>query len=348
MDNKMPKGVVVVDDFLEHGRDRLMVDVRAPLEYKRGHIPGAVNIPVFTDEQRALVGTEYHRKGQQPAILLGLSLIGPELTGRCRQLMDCSPVPVTVSLYCWRGGMRSAAMEWLFNLIGYPTRRLGGGYKAYRRHVLEGMAVHYNLRVVSGATGSGKTEILHHLADMGEQVLDLEGLANHRGSAFGGLGMPPQPGTEHFENLIYDTLSRFNPARVIWVEDESVSVGNCFIPVVFYEQMKKATVYVVQVGLAERVARLVKVYGDAPTEQLATALQKIKKRLGGDKLKPALEALAVNNLDEVARIALSYYDKTYLGGLNSRTSGNIFFIEAHGQEPVFIARQLSALAGNLG
>lgn len=341
----MLKDVFTVVDFLQSGHPQLMVDVRAPLEYTRGHIPGAVNIPVFSDEQRALVGTEYNRKGQQSAILLGLSLIGPELAGRCRQLMDCAPAPVTVSLYCWRGGMRSAAMEWLFNLVGYPSRRLGGGYKAYRRHVLESMAGRYNLRIVSGATGSGKTEILHHLADLGEQVLDLEGLANHRGSAFGGLGMPPQPGTEHFENLIHHTISQFNPDRVIWVEDESVSVGNCFIPVVFYEQMKKAPVYVVQVGLSERIARLVNIYGAAPPDQLAMALVKIKKRLGGDKLKPALEALAANDLEEVARIALSYYDKTYLNGLNSRTAGNQVLIDAQGQDTAAIARQLSAHAG---
>ena len=192
----MSNEMVSIDQFLEVAHNHLIVDVRAPKEFMRGHLPGSVNIPVFSDEQRALVGTEYNRKGQQAAIMLGLKLIGPELVDRCKQLVNQSAAGSTILLYCWRGGMRSASMEWLFNMIGYPTQRLTGGYKSYRRFVQQSLSRKFNLRIVAGATGAGKTEVLTQLAEMGEQVLDLEHLANHRGSAFGGLGLPPQPGTQ--------------------------------------------------------------------------------------------------------------------------------------------------------
>ncbi|PKP24016.1 MAG: tRNA 2-selenouridine(34) synthase MnmH [Bacteroidetes bacterium HGW-Bacteroidetes-22] len=339
----MPNEPLPVITFLKASANNPLVDVRAPQEFLRGHIPGAINIPIFSDEQRARVGTEYARKGQQAAILLGLDLIGPELTLRCRQLMKHAPAGSIVSLYCWRGGLRSAAMEWLFNLIGYSTNRLQGGYKAFRHEVQGSFGLAYNLRVIAGPTGSGKTEILRHMSVLGAQVLDLEALANHRGSVFGGLGMEPQPGTEHFENLLYYRLSTFNRDQVIWVEDESLSIGNCFIPREFYNQMQQVRTYVTGASRTERVERLVGMYGSIDIILLKEALVKIGKRLGGDKLKIALEALAVGDLHEVARLSLDYYDKTYAGGLSARNPESVVYITPSAQDTAAIARHLLAL-----
>ncbi len=331
-----------VKTFLKVSADTPIVDVRTPGEFMRGHIPGAVNIPIFTDEQRALVGIEYARKGQQAAILLGLELIGPELTVRCRQLLKVARAGSTVSLYCWRGGLRSAAMEWLFKLIGYSTNRLQGGYKSYRSEVQRSFGVMCNFKVIAGPTGSGKTEILKRLGGLGAQVLDLEELANHRGSAFGGLGMGPQPGTEHFENLLYHRLSSLNRNKVIWVEDESLSIGNCFIPKEIYKQMQLARAFVIEVSKDERVKRLVDMYGSIDTSLLREALVKIGKRLGGDRLKMAIEALATGNLSEVARLSLDYYDKSYAGGLALRDTGRVVHITLPVMDPAAIAQHLQA------
>lgn len=339
----MPNELLPVETFLKVSARSPIIDVRTPGEFLRGHIPGAVNIPIFSDEQRAQVGTAYTRKGQQAAILLGLELIGPELTLRCRQLMKTVPEESTICLYCWRGGMRSAAMEWLFNLIGYSSYRLQGGYKSFRSEVQGSFGLPYNFRVIAGPTGSGKTEILTLLDGLGAQVLDLEKLANHRGSVFGGLGMGLQPGTEHFENLLYNRLSSFDREQVIWVEDESLSVGNCFIPKDLFKQMQQAHAYVIKASKDERVERLVEMYGSVDTVLLREALVKIGRRLGGDRLKVALEALAAGDLGEVASLSLDYYDKSYAGALALRAPESVEYITLPAMDTTAIACHLLSL-----
>lgn len=327
-------------DFIPMSRQGVMVDVRAPLEYKRGHIPGAVNIPLFTDEQRAVVGTEFARNGQQAAILRGLEQIGPELSERARLLLRYARPDNPVYVYCWRGGMRSAAMSWLFELMGYRVVRLAGGYKSYRRMIHDFFGIPFNLKVVAGPTGSGKTEVLEVLKQMNQQVLDLEQLANHRGSAFGGIGMPDQPGTEQFENLLFEVLHSFDPGRPVWVEDESISVGNCFIPEHLFRQMQLAPAFVVQVPDECRIERLVKMYGAMSPELLEAALTKIEKRLGGEKLRMAVDALHECRFEVVAGIALDYYDKAYRNGLGMRDQRKIVRVKSSSCTPEAIAREL--------
>lgn len=339
----MAVGLLPVEEFLHHSKGGLIVDVRAPSEFSRGHIPGSVNVPVFTDEHRALVGTEFAREGQMAAIVLGLQLIGPELAGKARELLSRAHPGSRVFVYCWRGGMRSEAMSWLFGLLGYEVFRLKGGYKAFRRVVQQSFASPYKLHVVAGATGSGKTEILTELQHIGQQVVDLEALANHRGSAFGGLGLGDQPSTEQFENLLWKHLGFFDSSKPVWVEDESISVGRCFVPAPFFKAMQEAPAWVVEVPRSSRIERLVEMYGSVSFDLLGEALVKISKRLGGDRYQSASKALERGDLGKVAEEVLFYYDKAYLYCLSHRDPSRVCRISVP-DNPAATAIQLVALS----
>jgi tRNA 2-selenouridine synthase len=185
--------VRVVDEFLRLTEKIPFVDVRTPSEFSKGHIPGAINIPLFSDEERSVVGTVYKREGEREAVLKGLSFVGPKMTAMLDRGIDLAGNKRQLGVYCWRGGRRSASMAWLFSQGDIKCSLLAGGYKNYRTHVLDEFGKERNIIIVGGMTGSGKTEILKEIDLMGEQVIDLEGIANHRGSAFGAIGRPPQP-----------------------------------------------------------------------------------------------------------------------------------------------------------
>ena len=222
-------------------------------------------------------------------------------------------------LYCWRGGMRSASVAWLMEKVGIRCFTLENGYKAYRNHLLgffENLA--HPLNVMGGLTGSGKTERLLQMAAAGEQVIDLEGLAGHKGSAFGNLGLPPQPTTEHFQNLLYNAFSRMDPTRPVWLEDESRNVGRCSLPDGLWEKMQQARFYLLDTPLEERVERLMREYGNFDPDVLETAILKIQKRLGYDKSKQAVEACHNGNIRKALEICLAYYDKAYNYQLETR------------------------------
>ena len=173
--------VSVSEHFL---KDRPVIDVRSPIEFDHGRIPHAINLPLFTDEERRIVGTCYKKSGKRPAIEKGLELIAfPRILQEIRNLK----LPPSITLYCARGGMRSASMAWLLELLGYEVLTIDGGYKSFRKWVHEQFFCSYNLRVLGGETGSGKTKLLQCLESVGEKIIDLEGLAHHRGSVFGGL-----------------------------------------------------------------------------------------------------------------------------------------------------------------
>jgi tRNA 2-selenouridine synthase len=184
------------------------------------------------------------------------------------------------------------------------------------------------MHVLGGRTGSGKTELLRHLAELGEQVIDLEALANHKGSSFGALGEQPQPSQEHFENLLWDALRRIDPERPVWVEDESRLIGRVMLPDPFFEALRSAVVLVVDMPVDDRVERLVKDYGAFPIEQLEEAVTRIGKRLGPQHLKEAYEALRTGDLHTVVRITLAYYDKTYAYGLSKRDPASTLTLPA--------------------
>lgn len=296
-----------------------IIDVRSPGEYARGHIPGAANLPLFTDGERAVVGTLYKHSGRDAAMLEGLRIVGPklaEIVERARQLAPDG----SVRLHCWRGGERSGSVAWLLDKAGFPeVFTLKGGYKAFRGSVRSSFDATYDLRVLGGATGSGKTAVLAILAELGEQVVDLEHLARHKGSSFGALGEAEQPSTEHFENLLWQALRGLDPGRPIWVEDESLMIGRVRLPDAFFARMRHAMLYLVQTPVDQRADRLVVDYGGFPREQLAEAILRIRKRLGPQHCRSALEALEAGDLRTVALTSLVYYDKAYRRSLEDRT-----------------------------
>ena len=189
-----------------------------------GHIPEAINIPLFNDEERASVGICYKNQGRCPAIAEGLRIVGQKAQDLLRALGRFSDGE-RIYVHCWRGGMRSEAFNWLACQSGLSAERISGGYKAYRRAAHECFAQPMKIVILSGYTGVGKTVLLQELRSQGEQVIDLEFLASHRGSAFGGIGQPEQPTVEQFENDLFEALRGVDPERPIWIEDESQSIG---------------------------------------------------------------------------------------------------------------------------
>lgn len=301
--------VLDVVEFLRKSEVLPVIDVRSPAEFEYAHIPGALNLPIFNNEERAEVGTIYKQKGKIKAVKRGLEIVGPKMAGFVDFALKLRSEEILV--HCWRGGMRSSSMAWLFETVGLRCYTLEGGYKSYRNHVLESFKGPYNILLLGGFTGSGKTEILKMLSGAGEQVIDLEGLAHHKGSAFGSLGEEPQPTSEHFENILNRHLREIDPSRPLWLEDESRNIGRVFIPPLIWEQMRRSPMIQIDMPAEVRVGRLVKDYGKYSVEELVVSIKKIEKRLGYDNCKRAIEECIAGNFDEAARLSLIYYDKIY-------------------------------------
>ncbi|MGF1517768.1 MAG: tRNA 2-selenouridine(34) synthase MnmH [Nodosilinea sp.] len=310
----MPKPLDI-DTFLQGSGP--ILDVRSPGEYEHGYIPGAVSFPLFTDDERAQVGTCYKQVGHEAAVELGFDLAGPKCGEFIRAAKDLAP-DRQLRVHCWRGGMRSGGMGWILELAGFTVYTLAGGYKTYRRWVRETLATPKPMVILGGMTGSGKTQILHALAALGEPVLDLEGLANHRGSSFGALLLPPQPSTEQYENLLAQHWAAFPTERPIWLEAESRRVGTCRIPSELFAQMEVAPAVEVVRSLDERLDLLVEIYGEASTEGLVEATERIRKRLGGDRTQSAIAHIQSGDLRAACAIILDYYDRTYRYDLERR------------------------------
>ncbi len=313
---------IPAEKFLSLPKSVPVVDVRSPKEFFQGHIPGAVSLPLFSDEERAIVGTTYTRMGPDDALLKGLEIVGPKMTDFVIRAKKLSP-DNEILVHCWRGGMRSGAMAWLLSFSGIKTTILEGGYKAYRHYIRESLTKGPSVKVLGGMTGSGKTEILHQLAGLGEQVLDLEGLANHKGSAFGALGQQEQPTTEQFENNLAEKWLAFDPARPVWVEDESRNIGKVIIPGPIVTKLADAQVIFIDLPFESRVNRLMEEYGSFKPEELIALVQKISNRMGGDVAKAAIAELQSGNTVAAITIVLKYYDKAYLYGISKRGGDKI-------------------------
>ncbi len=334
-----------VDEFLKQAQNLPVIDVRSPGEFTQAHMPGAVNIPLFDDAERAKVGTRYKQAGKDHAVLMGLEMVGPKLADFVRQARKLTNVSGgQVLVHCWRGGMRSGSFAWLLQTAGLSPAILTGGYKAYRNVVLSAFTESRNLLILGGKTGSGKTDILHQLAAQGEQIIDLEGLANHKGSSYGAIGQLPQPSSEQFENLIFGEWQKLDRTKRTWLEDESRNVGSCFVPMPLWHQMRAAPVAFVDLPKAVRVERLVREYTGIDHELLIEATERIRKRLGGQITQQALDALAQQDYATVADLTLDYYDKAYLYGLSQRNHANVFPLEISADNPTQTARRLIAWA----
>lgn len=319
--------------FLENIKTQPVLDVRSPAEYKQGHIPGAINMPLFDDEERKITGTLYKNSGRYDSFLRGLELVGPKLASFVKSAHKVAPHH-SLALHCWRGGLRSQSMAWLFETAGFQVSVLEGGYKAYRRHVLQSFSNIHNLLVLGGMTGSGKSLILRELAQKGEQVIDLELLANHKGSAFGGIGHDNQPTNEQFENNLNAALALLNPEKHTWIEDESQGIGRVQIPADLFRNMRNAPVFFIEIPQERRVDRLVNEYGEKHRDVLTLSIQQVSKRLGGLNTKTAMEAIDKGDFKLAASILLTYYDKAYLEGLAKRNTEKIHSLACRTDDPL--------------
>jgi len=301
-------------------RSSITIDVRSPAEFEHAHIPHALNLPLFDNEQRALIGTTYKKQSREAAIKVGLPLFGAKMLPmietveawiKDRQKENDLTKP-TIYVHCWRGGMRSAAVAWLLDLYGYKVIQLTGGYKAYRNWVLAQFTIPYSLKVLGGYTGSGKTEILHALQEKNYAVIDLEGLAHHKGSAYGAIGQLPQPSQEMFENIVAEKLLEVNKKqKSIWIEDESQRIGTVLIPTPLFHLMRNSTCYFMTIPFEQRLNFIVEGYGSFDQKSLIEATMRIQKRLGGLETKTAVDFITAGALKEAFSILLKYYDKWY-------------------------------------
>jgi len=342
-----------IDQFLELSKLHPVFDVRSPGEYDHAHIPGANSLPLFTDEERKVVGTAYKQQSREQAIKLGLDFFGPKMrpivesveskltvqSKNYESAASANPVPPTskiVLVYCWRGGMRSGAVSWLLDMYGFKVYTLLGGYKKFRNHVLDTFKLPFQFNILGGYTGSGKTELLKALQERGETVVDLESIANHKGSAFGNIGMPKQPGQEMFENLLscelravgseQNTESPKAPFRgfggSVWLEDESQRIGQVNIPHDLWKTMRQSPVFFLDIPFEERLKHIVQEYGQLDTEKVAEAIGRITQKLGHLNAKTAILLLNEGKTSECFDILLKYYDKHYFKSLHNREGIN--------------------------
>lgn len=328
---------ISIDDFLALRKQLPIVDARSEGEFEEGHIPAAVNIPLLNNQERVAVGTDYKQKGQHEAIKTAFRMVGPRLYDI---VTAAEKIGNELLVHCWRGGMRSANFCQFVGMSKVKTHQLLGGYKSYRHRALESFKVPLNLVIVGGCTGSGKSEILRALKSIGEQVIDLEGLANHKGSAFGGLMMPPQPTTEQFQNNLFEEILKLDTGRRVWIEDESIAVGKIFLPQDLWKRMLSSPVVEIQVDKTLRTQRLVAEYGQANQQEFLEAMTRITRKLGGQHFNAAKEKLLEGDMFSVIDTLLTYYDKAYLRGLESKKERIELRVTWDGKEASHIARQL--------
>ncbi len=316
----MPITKLNIEEFLELTQNKIIFDVRSPGEYEQAHIPGALSLPLFTNEERKVVGTAYKQESREKAIKIGLDFFGTKTVKIIEAVEKISSEKNNIreiGVHCWRGGMRSAAIAWLLDLYGFKVYLLNGGYKAYRSYMIKFFDKNYTMHIIGGYTGSNKTGIIDELKKGGEKVIDLESLAQHKGSAFGNLDLHPQPSQEMFENLLASELKKYQ-SSLIWMEDEGQRLGNVNIPFSFYTCMRKQPVLFIDIPFEERLLHIVNGYGKYGKEKLINAVVRIKKKLGGLETKNAVNFLLEDDLKNCFAILLKYYDKLYLRGTYNR------------------------------
>ncbi len=299
-----------------------LIDVRSPGEYYKGNLPNSINIPLFDNEERSTIGTIYKNNGREKAVIKGLEFLANKIDNMVENLFEAvsfyksnnynsKAEELTLKIYCARGGMRSQSISWLLEKYNQKTITLKGGYKSYRKWTLDSFKKEWEIIVIGGKTGTGKTKLLKLLDKNNYQIIDLEGLACHRGSTFGGLGMKKQPSNEQFENLIAEKLKGFRKTIKIFVEAESSNIGKCKIPHEFFNQMKTAQRIEILKSESNRIQELIKTYSIFDEEELKNAVIRIKKRLGPQRTQIAIEAIEKKDWKSVCTSVLEYYDKCY-------------------------------------
>lgn len=306
---------ISIEEFVLLSPSYSVIDVRSPGEFLHAHFPGAHNLPLFSNEERKEVGTTYKKVSRESAIKIGLDYFGPKMRNMIEEVEKKNKIGDPIIVYCWRGGMRSAGVSWLLDLYGFNVHILIGGYKSFRKWVLNEFKKPRQFSVLGGYTGSGKTDIIKSIKKAGAQAIDLEKLANHKGSAFGGIGQPNQPSQEMFENHL---ALQLNNTTSCWLEDESQRIGSLNIPHSLWEQIRKAPLYFIDIPFEERLKYILNDYGSLDTNKLIDSTLRIQKRLGPLETKNTLTWLKKENTGEAFTILLQYYDKQYIKALNKR------------------------------
>ncbi len=298
-----------------------LIDVRSPGEYYKGHMPNSINIPLFDNDERSKIGTIYKKEGRKKAVIEGLKFFEKKMESLLdnlfmniesyKNISKNNNKEFFIRIYCSRGGMRSQSIAWLLEKFKLNLVTLNGGYKIYRRWVLNSFSKKLNIVVIGGKTGTGKTRLLSLLEKYKYQTIDLEGFACHRGSTFGGLGMKEQPSNEKFENMIAEKLNSFRRSNNIFVEAESANIGKCKIPHEFFNQMKNSRRIEILRSESNRLDELIDTYSVFKKEELQESVLRIKKRLGPQRTKIALESINSEKWELVCRAVLDYYDKCY-------------------------------------
>ncbi len=311
------------NDLKEFRKTRgLLIDVRSPGEYYKGHMPYSINIPLFDNEERTIIGKKYKSAGREIAVKEGFKIIEKKIDkliellilerDKYLKLADIKPKDLLITrIYCARGGMRSQSICWLLEKFNYKYLKLNGGYKAYRNWVLTSFNDKKEIIVIGGKTGTRKTKLLNKLNSLRYQIIDFEGLANHRGSSFGGLGMIEQPTNEQYENLIAENLDKYLNNKIIFVEAESANIGKNRIPHEFYKQMKLSKRIEIKRDKSVRLDELIKTYSIYPKSHLKDSVMKISKRLGPQRTKAAIDFIENEDWEGVCNCVLDYYDRCY-------------------------------------
>ncbi len=342
----MPVEQIEIEKFSLLSEKYPVLDVRTPGEYLKAHIPGALSLPLFDDDERKIIGRKYKQQSREEAVKAGLDVFSERMKTIHNEVLELSAIwrqknnfikngQQYFLLHCWRGGMRSATVAWLLSLYGYKIYTLNGGYKAFRKWVLQQFERKNNFKILGGYTGSGKTLLLKEISKKGKHIIDLESLASHKGSAFGSLGEKQQPSQEMFENLLAIELHKIHDHHQkrmldnsyehtkkdlpeVWLEDESRNIGRVSIPNAMWTEMQNSPVYFLEIPFEQRLAHIIKIYGSFDKEDLKLCILKINKRLGGLNTKDALQFLHQNNIKDCFSILLNYYDKYYSASLENR------------------------------
>ena len=298
-----------------------IIDVRTPAEFAEDHIPGAINCPVFSNEERITVGTLYKQVSPFAARKVGAALVAKNIAHHLETAFHDHPKSWKPLIYCWRGGQRSGAMSIILAQVGWAAHKLEGGYKSYRRDVLEKLETlpaQYDYRVVCGATGSGKSRLLAALSEAGAQVLDLEGLAQHRGSILGGLPEQPQPTQKWFETQLVSTLQRFDASHPVYVEAESNKIGRIVLPSSLHKVMHSSACVMMDTANAARLDLLQTDYRhliEAP-QKLMLLLQMLHQFQGQKRIEHWIALVEAQQFGTLVEELLEFhYDPSYLRAL---------------------------------
>jgi tRNA 2-selenouridine synthase len=306
----MKEVLVDIEGFLELRGSVPVLDVRSEGEFFQSHIPGAVNLAILNNEERKKVGIVYKNEGSYQAVVKGFELVGPRFHLIIKEAIRLFPEK-KVLIYCWRGGMRSEIMSWILGMAGFEIFRLKGGYKTYRKLTYELVRQKRKYLVLGGKTGVGKTDLLHHLKKLGENIIDLEDLAKHKGSSFGGIGKDPQPSIEQFENMLAEELFHIPDSQEIWIENESMRIGKVILAKELYENIIKAPLIEIHKTREERIQNIKKDYAHLPDEELKNAVKRLQKKLGSLRTAEAIEAIDDQQHDLWIDNLLQYYDRAY-------------------------------------